>query len=194
MSLLDQLKAKKSKLKPTDTLVRFPDGSRVLESDGQVIPQPCNQFGFVVDTKPDNCPAVILDKKLYLGSQDCVDPEVLTKFEITDILSVGIPTPEFGLAEVKSQFISCLDLPETNIVEDVFETAFKCLDSCFDDAASNRRVLVHCNAGVSRSSSVVIGYLIKRMGYSFDDAFKLVKSKRECIQPNAGFIRQLKKL
>lgn len=29
---------------------------------------------------------------------------------------------------------------------------------------------------------------------SFDAAFALVKSKRECIQPNPGFLQQLKKL
>ena len=27
---------------------------------------------------------------------------------------------------------------------------------------------------------------------SFDDAYKLLKSKREVIQPNEGFIKQLK--
>uniref|UniRef100_A0A8C7Y4E2 Dual specificity phosphatase 19b n=1 Tax=Oryzias sinensis TaxID=183150 RepID=A0A8C7Y4E2_9TELE len=52
-------------------------------------------------------------------------------------------------------------------------------------------VLVHCNAGVSRSPSVVIGYLMIREGLSFDDAFSQVKQARPSSRPNSGFYQQL---
>lgn len=52
-------------------------------------------------------------------------------------------------------------------------------------------VLVHCNAGVSRSSSVVIGYLMLREGLTFDDAYGQVKLARPSIRPNPGFYAQL---
>ncbi|KAA8583485.1 hypothetical protein FQN60_014693 [Etheostoma spectabile] len=52
-------------------------------------------------------------------------------------------------------------------------------------------VLVHCNAGVSRSSSVVIGYLMMREGLLFDDAYSQVKVARPSIRPNPGFYQQL---
>jgi hypothetical protein len=41
----------------------------------------------------------------------------------------------------------------------------------------NKGVLIHCNAGASRSASCVIGYLIS-LGLKFEDAFKYVKNKR----------------
>lgn len=51
---------------------------------------------------------------------------------------------------------------------------------------------VHCNAGVSRSVSVVIGYLMKTQGMPFDAAYAHVKSERKAAQPNDGFRKQLK--
>jgi len=47
-------------------------------------------------------------------------------------------------------------------------------------------VLVHCNRGVSRSTSLVIAYLMKKFDVSFDAAFQFVKKKcpRACPEPN----------
>ena len=48
------------------------------------------------------------------------------------------------------------------------------------------------NAGVSRSASIVIGFLMEHRGMSFTEAFDWVKTKRPKIQPNQGFLKQLK--
>lgn len=52
-------------------------------------------------------------------------------------------------------------------------------------------VLVHCNAGVSRSSSIVMAYLMWREGLLFDEAYRQVKLARPSSRPNSGFYRQL---
>ncbi|KAI0345454.1 phosphatases II [Trametopsis cervina] len=52
-------------------------------------------------------------------------------------------------------------------------------------------VLVHCQQGVSRSSAVVIAYLIYTHNMSYDAAFDLVKRKRACVKPNSGFVKAL---
>lgn len=54
-----------------------------------------------------------------------------------------------------------------------------------------RPVLVHCRAGVSRSASVVMAYLMTYQGYSLHDAFFLVRSRRSCVSPNVGFMEKL---
>ncbi|XP_078408041.1 dual specificity protein phosphatase 19 isoform X2 [Cetorhinus maximus] len=56
----------------------------------------------------------------------------------------------------------------------------------------NGIVLVHCNAGVSRSASIAIGYLMWENGLSFKDAFSIVKNARQTINPNPGFMEQLR--
>jgi protein-tyrosine phosphatase len=53
------------------------------------------------------------------------------------------------------------------------------------------RVLVHCSYGISRSASVVIAYLIKNTGKSYQEILEFVKSKRNIVQPNPGFENQL---
>lgn len=52
-------------------------------------------------------------------------------------------------------------------------------------------VLVHCMAGISRSATIVIAYLMAEMKMSYADAYILVKEKRRIICPNSGFRRQL---
>jgi hypothetical protein len=53
-------------------------------------------------------------------------------------------------------------------------------------------VLVHCQAGVSRSASVVIGYCMWKDGLSVDAATAEVQRARPSIWPNAGFKCQLR--
>jgi protein-tyrosine phosphatase len=54
----------------------------------------------------------------------------------------------------------------------------------------NGHVLVHCAAGMSRSPTVVIAYLMKVHRKSLREAFAYVRSKR-FVSPNYGFMKQL---
>lgn len=191
MSFLAQLKSAKKSLHPTDTLVRYADGSSVLHiHDGTTQTSPGQlSYGYVVDTQPDNKPVCIIAEWLYLGAQDCVDADIFAKHSIRNCLSVGIEAPH-RVANVRHTFIPCLDVPETNLVAVLDQT-----DDYLDDIKrSGDRVLVHCNAGVSRSTSIVIGYLMRRIGYTYADAHHVVKSKRPCCRPNKGFEIQLQQI
>uniref|UniRef100_A0A182MJE1 tRNA pseudouridine synthase n=1 Tax=Anopheles culicifacies TaxID=139723 RepID=A0A182MJE1_9DIPT len=194
-SFLEQLRNRKTELQRTETTVTYMDGSRKIFRNNVEMDAP-PRLGFIADNSPDHVPACIVAQFLYLGSQDCVRQEVLEKYGITHVLSVGIETPPIeeyaddGQRMIETKFVECLDLPETNLSEVLAKTnAF--IDEC---QARGGRVLVHCNAGVSRSTSVVAGYLMQRCDQSFMQAFGTIKSKRPCVQPNAGFIKQLKQL
>ncbi|CAD8076832.1 unnamed protein product [Paramecium sonneborni] len=52
-------------------------------------------------------------------------------------------------------------------------------------------VLVHCAAGISRSSACVIAYIMKTNKWSYEKTFYFVKEKRLAINPNPGFKKQL---
>jgi protein-tyrosine phosphatase len=56
--------------------------------------------------------------------------------------------------------------------------------SFIKDKLQEHNVLVHCQMGISRSSSLVIAFLMKEFGMSFNKARELVRSKREIICPN----------
>ncbi|KAH8301953.1 hypothetical protein KR044_001253 [Drosophila immigrans] len=199
MILLYELQKRLANLRPTTTIVTTPTGTRYVErrrsSASEDSPEQqleARQYGFVVDTKPDAVPACILSEFLYLGSQDAVSPENVVKYKLTHILSVGIETPnvEFLPSTVKCKHLPCLDLPETDLLHYVLPVA---IDFIEEAQSAKGCILVHCNAGVSRSASVVIGYLMQRRDMRFEEAYHLVKSWRPCAQPNAGFMQQLKK-
>ena len=52
-------------------------------------------------------------------------------------------------------------------------------------------ILVHCQLGISRSTSCVIAYMIKYMGYTTMNALEHIKKKRPQVMPNFGFLQQL---
>ncbi|CAK83301.1 unnamed protein product (macronuclear) [Paramecium tetraurelia] len=52
-------------------------------------------------------------------------------------------------------------------------------------------VLVHCVAGISRSSACVIAFIMKTHKWTYEKTFYYVKEKRLVINPNRGFKKQL---
>lgn len=58
----------------------------------------------------------------------------------------------------------------------------------------NKKILFHCFAGVSRSATFAIAYLMAKQKLSVKEAYDMVKSKRDIIQPNDGFMLALQKL
>ena len=47
------------------------------------------------------------------------------------------------------------------------------------------------NAGVSRSATVILGYLMHTERLTLEESMKILKEARPCVKPNEGFIRQL---
>jgi protein-tyrosine phosphatase len=60
------------------------------------------------------------------------------------------------------------------------------------NAVSNRRTLIYCHHGRSRSVTFILAYLIKYHHLPLQTAFALVKEKRQLALPNSGFWSQLK--
>lgn len=56
-----------------------------------------------------------------------------------------------------------------------------------------RLTITFSAAGVSRSASFVICYLMKLNAWKYDEAFKHLKSVRSVVYPNMGFVKQLRK-
>lgn len=185
MSFLEELRKKKQKLKQTATVVTNADGKRYVEGKQEAVTSLPPSHGFVVDTDPDDVP-VLISNHVYIGSQDCAVDDILKCYDIRSVLSLGV---NVGVCDVEHKFIQCLDLPETDIVPVVKE----CLPFINAAVARERNVLIHCNAGVSRTSMVAIAYL-QSTGLEYHCAYSLVKSKRPAVQPNAGFVRQLRNI
>jgi hypothetical protein len=87
------------------------------------------------------------------------------------------------------RLVELLDIQSENII-DKFEVI---LPQIHDVITQNKGVLVHCMMGASRSASIVTAYLIKYHNLTAEKAIKYMKKKRTEVNPNDGYIKQLKK-
>lgn len=191
MSFLDQLKSKKNSLVNVETKVTTESGlifKEIKLADGFKRQHLLNKqtYGFIVDSNPDLNAGHVFEF-LYFGSQDIAcDPNILNALKITDILSIGITVPKYNNYIYK--FIEAYDLPSFNM-NNIFDECFLYIENI---RLMGRRIFIHCNAGISRSPTIVIAYVMKHLKIDFEHAFKLVKKTRSTIKPNAGFLLQLK--
>lgn len=127
----------------------------------------------------------IIPNKLYLGNNEAAkNKDLLKKNNITAILICGYFLSEFFPDDFTYKTLEF----EDNEYEIITYSLVKGID--FID--NNECVFVHCRKGVSRSSSIVIAYIMYLYKNNYDEAYKYVLEKKNNIQPNNNFIKQLK--
>lgn len=126
---------------------------------------------------------------IYLGSDAVAkNREILRQNGITHVLNcVGFVSPEYFKSDLVYKTLWLQDSPS----EDITSILYDVFDYFEDVREQGGRVFVHCCQGVSRSTSLVIAYLMWREGQSFEDAFQYVKAARGVTNPNMGFACQL---
>lgn len=168
--------------------------------------------GFVADVKPDDAVCQVLPG-LFIGSQDgSRNLQALTGQRVTHIVNAAAGAVENAypsLFQVRRsqrahsiclhrhvffllQYLSLelLDIPDFDI-NPYFQETWKFMEAAI---SSGGGVFVHCNAGISRSSTLVISYLIKFGNMRYNEAYQLVKTARPAILPNGGFQKILREL
>jgi protein-tyrosine phosphatase len=128
-------------------------------------------------------------KGLYIGGlTSACNYEELKNRNINNVITVIYGAYELIPNNIEYKIIHAHDITSFNIMEYFDQTS----DFIDNKLSCGENVLVHCMCGISRSSTIVIAYLIKKKGYSLEYAMEFVKSKRNCINPNIGFVKQLK--
>ncbi|KZC09747.1 PREDICTED: dual specificity protein phosphatase 12 [Dufourea novaeangliae] len=130
---------------------------------------------------------------LFLGNLTAAtDIKWLKETKINYILTVdSCPLPrkiQELLPNLTVMYIQVTDLPREDLLTH-FGDSYEFINHALE---TSNRILVHCYFGISRSATLVIAYLMKKYGKSFFNAFEVVKEKRHCVEPNAGFLAQLK--
>ena len=149
-----------------------------------------SEGGLVFITSKDSIYGVVVPGKIYLSSKSfAMDVVLLEKYGIKNVISVLERHPEYpNIDGVTFHYIYVEDFENFNM-KTVFESTFKKIEA----SLAHGPVLIHCMAGVSRSSSVAIYYMMKK-GYakSYEEALSYLRNTRPQVQPNSGFERQLK--
>lgn len=127
---------------------------------------------------------------LFIGTEDnSLNYEELKTLKINYILNCASEVDDdFLPSSFKYLKLSMGDFKNVDIF-DILEEGTEFINNA---RKMRGNILVHCKFGVSRSTAVVIGYLIKYMGYTADEAIAYVKRKRHVSNPNKGFIKQLR--
>ncbi|KAK5575337.1 hypothetical protein RB653_010595 [Dictyostelium firmibasis] len=134
-------------------------------------------------------PSEIIKDFLYLGgAENAGSRQQLINLKITHIVNMAGELDDIYPHLYKYYRANLDDRPKANIYEH-FEPVIEFIDDCKKQGG---RILVHCAMGISRSTTVVLAYLMKEDHMTYTDAFTFCKQKRSCINPNFGFVKQLK--
>ncbi|KAI9920890.1 hypothetical protein PsorP6_000962 [Peronosclerospora sorghi] len=151
-----------------------------------------------MDTEDNGIKPSQIHEHVFLGSRTHArDKELLQRLRITHILNVtpskkmdpltGVP----NFFEKDKLFIYRRCQIFDNKAEDILGVLEGCI-AFIDQAKYYGRILVHCNKGVSRSSSIVVAYLMKLRSMSLEQALAFVVDRHSSANPNVSFRAQLK--
>jgi predicted protein tyrosine phosphatase len=120
------------------------------------------------------------------------DEEVLDTTGITHVVSVCQNIPWLGPPPGSSYRVLNINVDDS--LDADLLAHFDASNAFIHEALAGKqrgKVLCHCLAGISRSPTVVIAYLIGKMGMSLPQAFDIVRERRPIADPNPAFVRQL---
>ncbi|CAN2389244.1 Dual specificity phosphatase, partial [Pristimantis euphronides] len=124
---------------------------------------------------------------LYLGNiRDAEDKVSLSKHGVTHIVSVHNNAKAL-LPEMTYLCIAASDSERQNLIQ-YFKKSIKFIHECRMNGGG---CLVHCLAGVSRSTTILVAYLMTVTALGWEECLSAVKAVRSYAGPNLGFQQQL---
>ncbi|KAL4489447.1 hypothetical protein ABPG72_002743 [Tetrahymena utriculariae] len=166
------------------------DKQKVLNKKLDMIFQQVKILYALQYTKTDKYPNQIIPN-MYLGSVGAaLSKDVLVELNIKYVLT-AMEEFKHPFQDIITEYkiIRIKDSKNENIIN-YFEESNEFIHKAI---SNNQNVLVHCFAGVSRSTSLVLAYLMKYQNKTLDEALNITKQARPVIQPNQNFLAQLKK-
>lgn len=135
-------------------------------------------------------PSMILPDFLFLGAWNAAkNREVLDHLGITYVVNATAVCENVFKADEAMNYIQCAldDKPGADIRQFFTDTI-----AFMEEAEAKKgKVLIHCQMGMSRSSTLVILWLMVKHKMNLREATALTRGHRPFINPNPGFLKQL---
>lgn len=135
-----------------------------------------------------------VDENVFIGGYLAAnDPDLIRRACITRIVKMFSDDPSYPGGyhrhrDVQYAVFPTLDSPDY----DIRGEAVDALQFIKEGIDANERILVHCHAGISRSSTIVLLHLMFHRGFDLDGALEHLKTVRPVVNPNEGFMRRLR--
>lgn len=126
---------------------------------------------------------MILRGKLYIGDHRDADD-----FPGQAIVSLGSSVDSYRTRPGIAYLRIVIDDADDEDISKHFEATSAFIQQHLQEGHT---VLVHCYAGISRSATVCIAFLMRNRDLSLDQAYAVVEVVRKIIYPNEGFYKQL---
>lgn len=128
-------------------------------------------------------------ENIYLGNwKDAQNLEGLRQRNISHILRSAFELNNVYPNEFTYKVISADDVPSYNMAP-FFDEAADWINYAVHNGTG---VFIHCHMGISRSTTLLLTYMMKYEGLGLPEALRHVKSRRPIANPNSGFMKQLK--
>uniref|UniRef100_A0A915CJS2 Dual specificity protein phosphatase 14 n=2 Tax=Parascaris univalens TaxID=6257 RepID=A0A915CJS2_PARUN len=125
---------------------------------------------------------------LYICGVASLNAKNVEKYNISLIINATTEVPNARcLGAIPRAKLWLEDIPSADLYSHLH---FQC-DQIEEVVSLGGNVLVHCVAGVSRSASLCLAFLVKYRNMSLRDAYRHMASRRPLVRPNIGFWRQL---
>lgn len=126
---------------------------------------------------------------LYLGNvEGSNDKNQLEKYGITHIVNATIDLPNKFENDGFIYYRVAINDSFNQNISNYFTEVIQFIKNAH---AENGIVFVHCFAGISRSATIVLAYLMEEKQMTFNQAFDFLKQKRRIISPNISFLGDL---
>lgn len=129
-------------------------------------------------------------ESLLLCAAPAVSPQRLLDLGVTCVVNAASELPDTPLPhdrQISYHKVGVEDKPVADLLSHMDFVA----DVIEKTRCAGGRTLVHCVAGVSRSASLCLAYLVKHEKMPLRKAFTHLRSRRPSIKPNTGFFNQL---
>jgi protein-tyrosine phosphatase len=126
---------------------------------------------------------------LLLGTgHQATNWKVVRDLKLTHIINISIEHQCVFTDKIKYLHLELEDMEDV-LLKDRFDQTIHFMDTAFENPSC--RILVHCNLGISRSTTIILAYLMKTYNATLVEAFKFLRHRRPIVCPNVGFLRQL---
>ena len=132
-------------------------------------------------------PITQIDEQIYLGNAlNALDIDKLKSLGIKKIINATKEIPNWYPSEFEYYQIPIRDTRDSFLNQHL-SLAYQFIN----DTPVGDKILIHCYMGSSRSASVVAYYLKQKNNISTVSALNIVQSKRNLININTNFIKEL---